>query len=299
MMVHVTIYYKMFVASVQHRRPRNTSIELNLTPRPGGGDYSIGGEVYPLLFYELPYTLPSRGSGMAKLQFWSVTDGMNGEVRSPTGIFEPPPLVGRFPLTITAWYFPITGPAGIGRPAIIDDAFSANLGRFIDDTFVDVTPPRYTNEANVIGVVPTDEGAVTLVAKRSVSSTPEPFSKWILNGDFMVEGDATLNIDKGTTGIAIAIYQQGPPVRFSQRGLLSIWPFPPGSITDPLWWPTVVTRGGPPEPWVQGLTAALGIGSTASDASPQLQARILEAALQQVRIAASALQKQIKTLQKE
>jgi hypothetical protein len=223
---------------------------------------------------------------------------MNGEVRPPTEL-EPPPTVDRFPLTITAWYFPISGPAGIGRAAIIDDAFSANLGRFIDDIFVDVTPPRYTNEANVIGVVPTDEGAVTLVAKRSVSSTPEPFSKWILNGDFMVEGDATLNIDKGTTGIAIAIYQQGPPIRFSQRGVLSLWPLPPGSITDPLWWPTAVTRGGPPEPWVQGLTAALKLGSTTSEAAPQLQAPILEAALRQVRIAASTLQRQIRTLQKK
>jgi hypothetical protein len=201
-------------------------------------------------------------------------------------------------LTITAWYFPISGPGvGEGRTIIVD-AFSANLGRFIDDTFVDVTSdPSLTHNANVIGVLPTDRNQ-TLVARNSVSSTPEPFFEWILNERFMAARDATLNIDKNTSGIAIAIYQQGPPVRFRQL-VPSIWPLPPGSITDFYWWPTLVTRGGPPEPWVRGLTTALGLGSAASDASPQVQSRVLDAALRQVKIAASQLQRQIRILEKE
>jgi len=66
----------------------------------------------------------------------------------------------------------------------------------------------------------------------------------------------------------------------------------------PQWWP-VLTRTGPPEPWLRELTAALELGSTARDASPKLQASILETALRQVRMAASALQQQIRAREKE
>ncbi len=85
----------------------------------------------------------------AKLLFWSVTDGSNGQVLPPASFNQ---TVGSSPLNITAWYFPISGPGQWGGPgsAIIDDAFSANLGRFIDDTFVDVTSdPTLTNDGRV------------------------------------------------------------------------------------------------------------------------------------------------------
>jgi hypothetical protein len=121
--------------------------------------------------------------------------------------------VGEFPLTITGWYFPITGPGvGGGGSGIIDDAFSASLGKFIDDTFVTVTSNNaLTNGANVIGFVPTTN-AVTLEAKASVQSTTEPFRQWILNDSIMPVGQTTLSVAKGTDGIAIAIYQAGDRV---------------------------------------------------------------------------------------
>lgn len=290
-MALVVINYWMFLPRDHHRRPRNTSIYLDLMP--GGAPQDATG-VTPPFFEYLPYTLPGGGSGLARCLFWSITGGTNGEVRPPGRFYQPVSV----PLTITAWYFPISGPGvGEGR-AIIVDAFSANLGRFIDDDFVDVTSdPSLTHNANVIGVVPTDRN-LTLVARNSVSSTPEPFFEWILNERLMAAGDATLNIEKNTTGIAIAIYQYRQAPVFRQL-IPSIWPLPPGSITDPIWWPTLVTRGGPPEPWVQGLTTALALRSTVNEASPQVQSRILEAALQQVKIAASQLQKQIKILEKE
>lgn len=74
-------------------------------------------------------------------------------------IYPAGPLTGQTAgdtgLTITAWYFP-TGGDGNGGTEMIDDAFSALLGTFVDDTFVTVTSDSWlTNKANVVGVVPT------------------------------------------------------------------------------------------------------------------------------------------------
>ena len=108
------------------------------------------GNITPLYIPELPY-MSDGTQEFAQLLFWSVTDGTNGQTY-PAGPLTQP--VGGSPLTITAWYFPIGGD-GNGGPAIIDDAFSAAKGDFIDDTFVTVTSdPSLTNQANVVGVVP-------------------------------------------------------------------------------------------------------------------------------------------------
>jgi hypothetical protein len=283
---HVTIYYKMYLTGGHHRQPRNASAELNLAPQ-AGGDVPTGGSTSPAFFPQLPYTY-SGGSGMATLEFWSVTDGTNGQVLPPTAINQ---TVGSLPLTITAWYFPTGGSPG--PTEIIDDAFSANLGQFIDDTFVDVTSdPGLTSEANVVGLVPTST-AETLVARNAVISTPEPFYKWVLNGAFMLAGDRTLHVAKDTVGIAVAIYQQ------SQTSL----GIPPNiSAYNPWWW--IETHGGlvppgPVDPWARDLAAALSLAGTAGQASPQQRARLLEAALQQIRVAASSLEKQIQGAQEK
>ena len=195
-MPHVTVNYEMFLPGGHHRQPRNASIELNLAPT-AGGDVPDAGIYTPPFFPQLPYTF-NGGNGMAKLLFWSVTDGSNGQVLPPASFNQ---TVGSSPLNITASYFPISGPGQWGGPgtAIIDDAFSANLGRFIDDTFVDVTSdPTLTNDANVIGIVPTNV-AETLVAKSPVPSTGEPFAQWILNDGLMPINSATLNVPRGPT----------------------------------------------------------------------------------------------------
>ena len=176
-------------------------------------------------------------------------------------------MVGTSDLTITAWYFPISGPGVPGTgSAIIDDAFSANLGRFIDDTFVDVTSdPSLTSNANVVGVVPTNV-AETLLAYANVVSTPEPFHVWVLNGGFGPVGNATLNVAKGTNGMAVAIYQNPPPR------------IPPNIVAyNPWWW--IETHGGlvppGPNPWEREMMATL----------------------QQLTIAVQALQQQLKQTQ--
>jgi hypothetical protein len=279
-MPHVTINYEMFLPGGHHRQPRNTTIELNLAPTAGGDE-----PITPPFFPQLPYTL-NGGGGMAKLLFWSVTDGTSGKVLPPVAFDQP---VGPTPLTITAWYFPISGPGVVGNgTAIIDDAFSANLGRFIDDTFVDVTSdPTLTNDANVIGVVPT-KVAETLVAKNSVSTTTEPFAQWILNDGLAPVNQPTLQVPKGTTGIAIAIYQQAqqPTVPIFNPNQYAIWQWVDyGTMVD-----------GGPHPWnpyVNQLMTGVALGIAASGVDVTLRSELLRVAVQQIKLAAAAIEKSI------
>jgi hypothetical protein len=203
-MPHISVHYKMYIPGGHHRQPRNTSAELELAPS-GEFDITNPGNATPNYFAQLPYTL-GGGSGIAGLVFWSITDGTNGKVYGASPLTQP---VGANPLTITAWYWPITGP-GVGNgggSAILDDAFSANLGRFIDDTFVIVTNnPALTPNANIIGIVPTNVAQV-LVAAHSVASTTEPFAQWICADAGTAAGD-TVNVPAGANGVAIAVYQR-------------------------------------------------------------------------------------------
>jgi hypothetical protein len=289
-MPNVTINYKMFLPGGHHRQPRNTSVDLDLAPT-AGGNYQTGSPCTPVYFPKLPY---DPASDMAQLQFWNVTDGTAGHVFPPDPLTVP---VGSSPLWITAWYYPISGP-GVGNGSvIIDDAFSANSGNFIDDTFVDVTSdPSLTSDANVIGVVPT-KVAETLKAKVSVPSTSEPFSRWILNSAFMQMGTTTLEVPAKTSGIAIAVYQKPDSDKGYLGKLLS-----QEAAYDRWWW--IETHGGlvPPghgDPWVTGVTAAVTLVEAAKRVSPSLRAAVLEVAIRQMSNMTAEIKKQINTLQKE
>lgn len=284
-MPHVTVNYEMFLPGGHHRQPRNTTIQLDLAPT-AGGDVLNPGTYTPPFFPQLPYTL-GDGDGMAQLLFWSVTDGTNGQVLPPTAFNQG---VGPLPLTITAWYFPISGPGvGGGGSAIIDDAFSANLGRFIDDTFVDVTSdPSLTNNANVTGVVPTTV-AETLLAKATVVTTSEPFSQWILNDGLMLVGAALLNLPKGTTGIAIAVYQKPQSVVGKKPPYYAEY--------NPWWW--FETHGGlvspgPGPEWLGEFASALSLAATAERVAPELRNGVLQVALRQAALVTAAIEKDMK-----
>jgi hypothetical protein len=286
-MPHVTVNYEMFLPGGHHRQPRNTSIELNLAPT-AGGDVPDSGIYTPPFFPQLPYTL-NGGGGMANLLFWSVTDGANGQVLPPSSFNQ---TVGSSPLSITAWYFPISGPGTWGGTgsAIIDDAFSANLGRFIDDTFVDVTSdPTLTNDANVTGIVPTNV-AETLVAKSPVPSTGEPFAQWILNDGLMPINSPTLNVPKGTNGIAIAIYQEPAHARLSG--------FDPNRYASWQWVDHGTMVDGGPHPWnpfVNQLIAGVALANASRGFDEQVRGDLVKVGLQQIKLAAAAIEKSIRT----
>ena len=140
-MPHVTVRYKMHVPAGHHRRPRSNAADLTLA-QTAGSDVPNPGNYTPPFFAQLPYDL--GGHGLARLLFWNVTDGTHGQVLAPTPFDQ---TVAENPLTITAWYVPVTGP-GVAAPGIICEAFSAALGKFVDDTFVTVTSnPAQTNDA--------------------------------------------------------------------------------------------------------------------------------------------------------
>lgn len=284
-MPHVTAYYKLIVSAGHHRQPRNTGGEEDLAPS-SGSDVPAGGSFSPPYFPSLP--CPTDSSETAKLLFWSVTDGTTGQVLPPAAFTQ---TVDGSSLTITGWYV-CTGGGGTGKETeIIDDAFSANLGGFIDDTFVNVTSdPSLTNDANVVGIVPTNV-AETLVAQNHVVSTTEPFYKWVLNGVFGLASDTTLNVAQGTDGIAIAIYESPPGGgRFRP---------PYFAAYNPWWWVETWWGHGPdPAPEiVRELAAVVELVGAANAVSPQIRARTLQIALEQVRIAASTIEKQIQELQ--
>lgn len=242
-MPHVRVLYKMFLASGYRRRPRNRSFLIYL--RPTSESCSVENSTYTPSGNRLePYNL--NGEGNAQILFWSVTENVPGYRPPPAprgyilrpefssqGALEPPTIqVNDLSLDITAWYFPISGPAVPGDgSAIIVDAFSMNLGLPIDDEFVDVTSdPTLTNDANVNGIVPTNVAEILRARNSVTDSTDEPFTYWLLNYDFMPIGNATLNIDKGKTGIAIAFYQQ-PQWKEERFRLIDFlyrlpWPFP-------------------------------------------------------------------------
>lgn len=210
-MPHVTVRYKMHVPAGQHRRPRSNGADLTLA-QTAGSDVSNPGNYTPPFFAQLPYDF--GGQGLARMLFWSVTDGTHGQVLAPTPFDQ---TVAENPLTITAWYVPVTGD-GVAAPGIICEAFSAGLGKFVDDTFVTVTsnPAQPTDaavsgEANIIGFIPTDIER-RLQARLTVTSTTEPFGRWILNDVGMPLDDAELTVNEGDKGIAVAVYQTKDPV---------------------------------------------------------------------------------------
>lgn len=213
-MPHVSVHYKIYLTAGHHRQPRNQNSELEPNP-PSEVDVNDPGMITPLYIPELPYTQNGQ-ENLAQLIFWSVTDGTNGTTY-PAGPLTQ--TVGASPLIITAWYLPVGGGPGNGT-AIIDDAFSAAKGDFIDDTFVTVTSdPSLTNQANVVGIVPTTN-AETLKAAPSVNSTGEPFLKWMSFGAGTASGNSdTLAVPAQSIGMAIAVYQSsGTPVNPPRGG---------------------------------------------------------------------------------
>jgi hypothetical protein len=179
---------------------------------------------------------------------------------------------------------------GGGGSGIIDDAFSANLGRFIDDTFVDVTSdPSLTSDANVIGDVPTTV-AETLVAHGVVASTGEPFARWILNDGLHPDNNTTLEVPAGTDGIAIAIYQappQGTRPKFNSNQY-AIWQYVDyGTMVD-----------GGPHPWnpfVNQLIYAIALADAAASFDARVRGQLVSVALEQVRLAAAEIAATIKS----
>lgn len=238
----LTISKKVYLPGGHHRQPRNTNSSVQVGPTETYTDpTSVNRTADPSIFFDL-----NGKQAVADFLFWSFTDGTAGQTQTDLALIQP---VGPGGLTVTAWYYPQGGGSGQPGNAIIDDAFSAKLGDFIDDTFVTVTSdPSLTNDANVVGVVPT-ANPETLKANASVPSTGEPFKKWMSFGAGTPVGD-TLDVPAGANGLAFAVYEKDviavPPL-----GKYGIYVRPSyGVLVDaggPVWGPN--GPGDPVGPW--------------------------------------------------
>jgi hypothetical protein len=208
-MTHVETHYRVIVAAGHHRQPRSTATWIEPNP-PSTSDQVPGTPYTPYAQDHLAYTDGGGNPALARFVFWSVTDGTNGLTVQDQQLHQP---VTAGAMTVTAWYVPEGGGGHPGPSFEFVDAFSDAIGDFVNDTFVTVTSdPSLTNDANVIGEVPTTV-AETLLAAASIS-TGERFEHW-------VGGTPTDDVDAiaaGSSGIAIATYRRPDPLHIPKLG---------------------------------------------------------------------------------
>ncbi len=264
-MPHVSTHYRVYLGAAHHRRPRNpqpwvepfASSEVDVLP---------GGSITPFAPDSLPYT-PSGGSTVdAGFLFWSVFDGSAGYTQPQRNLSL---TAQDNPLTLIAWYYLPGGGPGTWTEVLID-AYSVELGDFVDDDFVNVTSdPSLTVAANVDGDVPTkvDE---TVQAYGPIH-TAESFGSWITSpGGASAVGDV-LTAPKESEGLAVATYQpvqrKLPPVNERQGWVILF-----GIVNDSSGIQRPIGGGpwGPVGPWgplVARLLTAVGMQATSTGLS--------------------------------
>lgn len=205
-MTTVTVDFRLINSAGHHRQPRTGPTWTSL---PGGYlNDSTPGSTAQATAHVVPE---------ASFLFWSASDGDGGQATQNTTVNQ---AVGANPLHLTAWYLPNGGIPGEGTGVLLD-AFSLNLGDFVDDDFVTVTSdPSLTSQANVAGVVPTTV-AETLQANGTVHGGQ--FVEWIGTG---ATTTPTLSLGAGVDGFSIATYASKkidtsiPPVHIKEGWLI-------------------------------------------------------------------------------
>ena len=258
-MPHVTTHYRVYVAAGHHRQPRTGSTWIEPNPQ-SDAEVVAGTTITPYAPPQLAYLVDGQAQ-VATFLFWSATDGTDGQTTTNQTLNQ---TVGAQPMTLTAWYLP-PGGIGNGQPGYLIDAFSDALGDFIDDTFVTVAPDGgLTNDANVVGVVPT-ANAESLTATGSVH-TGESFEHWIGGHP---EGDTSTvdDLQQNESGVAIATYHHSHLKIPSSVSAMEAWLILFGIINDG---PGIqIPRGGgggpvPVGPWgpfLQRVVRAATVGS--------------------------------------
>ncbi len=206
-MTTVTVDFRLINSGGHHRQPRTGPTWTSL---PGGylNDSTPGSTAQATA-----HVVPD-----ASFLFWSASDGAGGQATQNPTVNQP---VGTNPLHLTAWYLPTGGIPGVGGTGVLLDAFSLNLGDFVDDDFVTVTSDTsLTSEANISGVVPTTV-AETLQAFGTVHGGQ--FVEWIGTG---ATTSPTLSLGAGVDGFSIATYASKkvdttiPPVTIKEGWLI-------------------------------------------------------------------------------
>ena len=220
--------------------------------------------------------------------FWSIAGGANGGVVDFNQLAQGV-LVGSNDIVASAIYIETNGGPN-GGPGVSIDAFDVNLGIFVDDDFVNVSPDsNLTAAANNDGWVPSTS-AESVIAFGSIHTVP--FSEWhVFLGTEMVN-NTTLNVAAESSAVAFAFYKTPvapKPPRIDREFALSTW-VSYGVMVDG----GGPTGGGPVDPWgpyVMELAAGLMLAEAAKKVNPDLKSGVMAIAAKQVSLAAAAIQK--------
>jgi hypothetical protein len=220
--------------------------------------------------------------------FWSIAGGANGGVVDFNQLAQGVP-VGSSVIVASAIYIEISDGTN-GGPGVTIDAFDVNLGIFVDDDFVNVSPDsNLTAAANNDGWVPS-ESAESVIAYGSIHTVP--FSDWHVFLGMEMVNNTTLNVAVQSSAVAFAFYKtpvSSKPPGINRQFEESVW-VSYGVMVDG----GGPTSGGPVDPWgpyVMELAAGLMLAEAAKKVSPDLKAGVMAIAAKQVTLAASAIQK--------
>ena len=283
-MPHVTTHYRVIVTAGHPRQPRNSTKWIE-PYAPSNVEAVAGTTMNPFAQPQLSFTDGGQAL-VADFVFWSAGDGADGQT-STSNAFST--VVGNAPLTLVAWYLPAGGGPG-GQAGYVIDAFSDALNDFVDDDFVSVAPDSaLTQDANVVGWVPTTN-AETLTAVPGSIHTGETFEQWI-GGDPSGTTDA---LARGESGYALATFHKNHiQIPKLGGGALEAWLILFGIINDA---PGLqIPRGGggpvPVGPWGPFIERVVRAATVASlSASMAGSAAISRAAINEVVAATKDLQ---------
>jgi hypothetical protein len=250
--------------------------------------------------FQAPWAPPTiswvddTGTHSANFAFWSVTGGTGGAFVSALNT-PPPAQVGSGDIVATAWY--IAGGGNGGPPGVSIDAFDVNMGNFVDDDFVTVSPDNtLTAAANNDGFVPT-ASQEHVNAFGSIHSVP--FVNWTVIAGTETVNAGDLLATARSSAIAFAFYQTPNLPRLNV----------PRVPEDSTWvsWGVMVDGGGPTgrgpvppwNPFVLQFAAGLALADSARNVSSELRSHVLDLAAKQVSIAADAIQKALRAGKKE
>jgi hypothetical protein len=292
--------------------------------RQGGAPYPISasGAVTPMSNNWISGPAPAHISYNGRnfiFAFWSLSaqDAMTGQSSAqiqPFNVANDSHAGGVWTVSAKAFYaYDWTGGGGGngGGGVVLIDAFDIQLGDFIPDDFVDVSPDQgglLTIAANN-GMIDTGTQIAqgtpeTITARDSIPT--RRFGYWFPLAALLKSGNPNTPPTVGTTDphdivahhddlvIAVAFYNEVHDIRFGP-------PRVPNNY-NPWWW--IETHGGlvppgPPDPWLIELSVAVTLAQAAARVSPSLRVAVLEIAERQMAVASATIKNQIQGLQKE
>jgi hypothetical protein len=264
------------------RHHGSTAIDID-TPVDTSGQ--SGGKYQPFGPTKIDWS-DSTGDHSAQFAFWSFTGTSDGSLVSTE--HSPSVGIGDTPINAIAWYIPIGG-GGNGAPGVIIDAFDVDLGNFVDDDFVKVTPDaNLTAAANNDGYVPTAK-VEDINAFASIHNVP--FDKWMsVSGSETIQGqDVKTVVNSYAIDFAFYLTPKKSKINIVSRNYAESTWVSYGVMVDG----GGPTGRGPVDPWgplyAKQYAAGLAMKTLAQHLSPELRSRAIELGNAQVKLSGQQL----------